>query len=101
MSVDEIKDKEDIIKYYITESISLAKSGQKVEIDKTKELQFPEELLTKFEKDPSFKKAFESLTPGRQRAYNIFFTAAKQAQKKISRIEKYSHKIMEGKGLND
>lgn len=87
-SVDEIEQKEDMIKHYIQESISLAKSGQKVEIDKTKELQFPEELLTKFEKDPSFKNAFDNLTPGRQRAYNIFFTTAKQAQTRISRIEK-------------
>ncbi len=65
------------------------------------ELVLPEELLAQFKKSASFKKAFNALTPGRQRAYNMFFTAAKQAATREKRIEKYKVQIISGKGIND
>jgi uncharacterized protein YdeI (YjbR/CyaY-like superfamily) len=60
-----------------------------------------EELDTILAKKLTLKKAFEALTPGRQRAYLLFFAAAKQSATRISRIESYSAKIMSGKGIND
>jgi uncharacterized protein YdeI (YjbR/CyaY-like superfamily) len=47
------------------------------------------------------KAAFEALTPGRQRAYLLYFSAAKQVATCESRIEKCTQKILDGKGLND
>jgi uncharacterized protein YdeI (YjbR/CyaY-like superfamily) len=49
----------------------------------------------------SLKTAFDALTPGRQRAYILYFSAAKQSKTQESRVEKYTQKILDGKGLND
>ena len=65
------------------------------------ELVLPDELLAQFKKSASFKKAFNALTPGRQRAYHMFFAAAKQSETRISRIEKFIPRILDGKGMND
>lgn len=89
------------LKAYIHEAIEVEKAGLKVEKNKNTELDFPEELLKKLESDLAFKKAFEALTPGRQRAYNMFFSAAKQSNTRVSRIEKYTQRILNGKGMND
>ena len=97
----EIIEKSKIIKAYIYKAIEIEKSGLEVDFKAKNELVFPEELLHKFEEDKSFKKAFLALTPGRQRAYNLHFTGAKQSQTKISRIEKYKDRILLGKGIND
>jgi uncharacterized protein YdeI (YjbR/CyaY-like superfamily) len=88
------------IKAYIQEAIVLEESGQKVEFKKKPE-QIPEELNTVFMKKPKFKKAFEALTPGRQRAYLLHFSAAKQSATRLSRIEKCIPDILAGKGMND
>ena len=89
-----------IIKTYIKEAIEIEKAGLKIESSKAT-LELPKELTEQFKKNIDFKKAFLALTPGRQRAYNIFFTAAKQSETRISRIEKYKKQILSGKGMND
>jgi uncharacterized protein YdeI (YjbR/CyaY-like superfamily) len=99
-SVQEINKLTTTIKSYIKEAIEIEKKGLKIEPINT-ELVLPEELLAQFKKSASFKKAFNALTPGRQRAYNMFFTAAKQAATRETRIEKYKDQIMSGKGIND
>jgi uncharacterized protein YdeI (YjbR/CyaY-like superfamily) len=99
--VEEIVKLEDILKTYINEAIEIEKAGLKVVLKKNSELNFIEELQQKLEEDPGFKSAFEALTPGRQRGYNIYFSQAKQAATRISRIEKVMSKIFEGKGWND
>jgi len=99
-SVQEINKLTTTIKSYIKEAIEIEKKGLKIEPINT-ELVLPEELLAQFKKSASFKKAFNALTPGRQRAYNMFFTAAKQAATRETRIEKYKGPIMSGKGIND
>ena len=99
-SVQEINKLITTIKSYIKEAIEIEKKGLKIEPINT-ELVLPEELLAQFKKSASFKKAFNALTPGRQRAYNMFFTAAKQAATRKTRIEKYKGQIMSGKGIND
>jgi len=100
-NVKEIIKLESVLKAYIFETIEIEKAGLKVDTSANKELVFPEELQNKFKKDKVFKKAFEALTPGRQRAYNMFFTEAKQSATRDARIEKYTQRILSGKGMND
>ena len=45
--------------------------------------------------------AFDALTPGRQREYNLYFSDAKQARTREARVEKHARKILDGKGLRD
>jgi len=99
-SVQEINKLTTTIKSYIKEAIEIEKQGLKIE-PANSELVLTDELLAQFKKSASFKKAFNALTPGRQRAYNMFFTAAKQAATRETRIEKYKGQIMSGKGIND
>lgn len=99
-SLQEIAKLKSTIKAYIKEAIEVEKSGQKVELRKNPE-PVPDELKEFFKKKPSLKKAFEALTPGRQRAYILHFSSARQSATRISRIEKYIPRILEGKGMND
>ncbi|EUJ22713.1 hypothetical protein PGRAN_12214 [Listeria grandensis FSL F6-0971] len=92
---------EPIIKAYIHEAIEVEKSGVEVEMKKETEFTVPEELQNRFEEQPAFKEAFEKLTPGRQRAYLLFFSAPKQSKTRDSRIDKYMDRIFDGIGLND
>lgn len=99
-SVQEITKMKATIKAYIKEAIELEKSGVKVAFKRKPEAA-PEELLQIFARKPAFKKAFEALTPGRQRAYILYFIGAKQAKTRMSRIEKFMPQILAGKGMND
>jgi len=100
-NADQIDNLELIIKKYIAESIENEKAGIKVDFEKNSELVFPEELINEFEVNPEFKDAFESLSKGRQRAYNLYFSGAKQSTTRQTRIEKYKDKILNGKGMDD
>jgi uncharacterized protein YdeI (YjbR/CyaY-like superfamily) len=90
-----------VIKAYIYEAIEIEKAGLKVALTESKDLKYPEELIQKMDELPEFKTAFQALTPGRQRGYNMHFTAAKQSATRIARIEKYLPRILRGKGIND
>ncbi len=96
----EIAAKAPTIKTYLREAIAAAKAGLKVET-KPRELPVPEELAEKFRKDPRFRRAFEALTPGRQRGYLFHFAGAKQSATRTARIEKAPPAILEGRGLLD
>ena len=101
-SVSEIKKLEPTIKKYLKEAIEIEKKGLKVEKDESSsKLIAPEELTAFFKSKPALKKAFEALTPGRQRAYLIHFSGAKQSSTRTSRIEKCIPLIMMGKGWNE
>ncbi|MEC2331148.1 YdeI family protein [Bacillus subtilis] len=100
-NVQEINELENILKAYIYEAIEVEKAGLKVEVNKNIELNIPEELQKKFDEIPALKIAFEALTPGRQRAYTLYFSQAKQSKTRESRVEKYVQKILDGKGLKD
>ncbi|MCR8644217.1 YdeI family protein [Paenibacillus sp. N1-5-1-14] len=100
-NANQIDEMADIIKAYILEAIEVEKSGLEVEYKKNDEYTIPEELQSKFNQDLNLKTAFESLTPGRQRQYLLYFSQAKQAKTRISRIEKCVLPILSGKGLND
>jgi uncharacterized protein YdeI (YjbR/CyaY-like superfamily) len=99
-SVAEIVEVETALNAYIKEAIEAEKAGLEVEYKKSPE-PLPEELQEKFTEMPALKKAFHALTPGRQRAYILHFSAAKQSQTRASRIEKCAPQILAGKGLND
>lgn len=92
---------ESTIKAYIDEAIEVEKAGLKVNLKKTTEFNMPKEFQNKLDKKPILRKAFASLTPGRQRAYLLYFSSPKQSKTRESRIEKCAPQILEGKGLND
>ncbi|MEH7330681.1 hypothetical protein CN330_18935 [Priestia megaterium] len=100
-NVQEIVEKEAVLKAYIYEAIEVEKAGLKVKAKKPEELIIPDELQHKFDEIPALKDAFTTLTPGRQRAYILHFSAAKQSKTRESRIEKCVPNILNGKGLND
>jgi uncharacterized protein YdeI (YjbR/CyaY-like superfamily) len=99
--IKEIVEKEPILKAYVYEAIEVEKAGLEVEFKKNTEYTVPEELQHKFDEIPALKDAFESLTPGRQRAYLLHFSAPKQSKTRESRVEKYMPQILDGKGIDD
>lgn len=90
-----------ILKAYIGDAIDVEKAGQKVPLKETREFSVPEELQDRLDADPALKAAFEALTPGRQRAYLLHFSAPKQSKTREARIDKFTPQILSGKGLND
>jgi len=100
-NVNEIIKLENTLKAYIKEAIEVEKSGVKVTLNKNTNLIFPVEFKNKLEEKPSLKLAFQALTPGRQRAYNLFFSAPKQSKTREARVEKCIPQILIGKGLDD
>jgi len=92
---------EKIVKAYVYEAIEVERAGLKVKLKKTSEFKIPEEFQKKLDKSTTLKKAFDALTPGRQRAYIFYFSQAKQSQTREARIEKYIKQILSGKGLDD
>jgi uncharacterized protein YdeI (YjbR/CyaY-like superfamily) len=100
-SVQEIVKLKAVLKAYIYEAIEIEKAGLKVSLKKTKEYQIPEEFQKHLNKSTELKTAFKSLTPGRQRGYILYFSSAKQAKTRESRIEKYIPQILKGKGVDE
>ncbi len=100
-NVQEIVALESIIKAYIYEAIEVEKAGLKVNLKTTSDFIIPEEFQTKLDEIPALKTAFESLTPGRQRAYILHFSQPKQSKTRLERIENCVPQILIGKGLND
>jgi uncharacterized protein YdeI (YjbR/CyaY-like superfamily) len=100
-NVREITTLEPVLKAYVSAAIEVDKAGLKVAYKKTDDFSIPHELQQKFARMPALKSAFKALTPGRQRAYLLYFAAAKQAKTRESRIEKYIDHILGGKGMDD
>lgn len=100
-SAGEIVQMQPVVKAYIYEAIEVEKAGLKVNLKKTTEFNIPEEFQHKLDKNPALKTAFEALTPGRQRGYLLYFSAAKQSKTRESRVEKYIPQILAGKGIDD
>src|SRR5579864_594190 len=100
-NAQEIVEMEAILKSYIYEAIEVEKAGLKVAFKKTTEFTTPEEFQNKLDEIPALKAAFDALTPGRQRAYILYFSAPKQSKTRESRVEKCTQKILNGKGLDD
>ena len=100
-NVDEIVEKQAILKNYIYEAIEVEKAGLEVKFKKTEEFILADEFKNRLDELPELKKAFEALTPGRQRAYMLHFSSPKQSKTRESRVEKCIPQILDGKGLND
>jgi uncharacterized protein YdeI (YjbR/CyaY-like superfamily) len=99
--VREIVEQEPILKAYVDQAIEVEKAGLKVTYKKTADFKIPEEFRTKLDAIPALKTAFKALTPGRQRGYLFYFSAAKQSKTRQERVEKWMPQILKGKGLND
>ena len=100
-NIKEIIKTETLLKAYIKDAIEIEKAGLKVELKKTGEFKISEEFQNKLDEIPALKAAFEKLTPGRQRAYLLHFSAPKQSKTRESRIKNCIQNILSGKGLND
>jgi uncharacterized protein YdeI (YjbR/CyaY-like superfamily) len=98
-SAKDITAKAATIKAYVREAIAVEKAGLRMKPKRTSDFSVPEELSERFRKDPRFKRAFEALTPGRQRSYLHHFAAAKQAATRAARIERAMAAIFEGRGF--
>ena len=98
-SAKDIRAKAATIKAYVREAIAIEKAGLRMKPRRTSDFPVPEELRQRFRRQPGFKRAFEALTPGRQRSYLYHFAAAKQSATRAARIEKAMPAIFEGKGF--
>src|SRR5205823_9698728 len=92
---------EPVLKVYIKEAIEVEKAGLEVNYKKTSEFVIPEEFQNRLVESPALKTAFDALTPGRQRGYILYFSAARQSKTREARVEKCVQHILDGKGLND
>ncbi|OIQ69751.1 hypothetical protein GALL_486460 [mine drainage metagenome] len=92
---------EDVLKSYVAEAMAIDAAGLKLPKRSPDALVYPDEFTAILADHPDLRTAFEALTPGRQRAYNIFFTAPKQSQTRTARVEKSIPRILDGKGLDD
>ena len=100
-NVKEITNLEKILKAYIYEAVEVERAGLQMKLKKTADFKIPEEFQKKLHKNKALKKAFEALTPGRQRGYIFYFSQPKQSKTREARVEKYIPHILEGRGLND
>lgn len=98
-SVDDVARLTDTLKAYIEEAIDVEDAG--LEVGPAPELVLVEELQHRLDRAPALKAAFEALTPGRRREYNLYFSDAKQAKSREARVDKYVEKILDGKGFRD
>lgn len=101
VSLQDVLKRKRMIQTWIQEAIQLEEAGTKVPLKKTAQFEMVEEFRIQLDKSKSLKKAFESLTPGRQRAYLLHFSGAKQATTREARVQKFIPKILEGKGIGD
>ncbi|MFB6456716.1 YdeI family protein [Chitinophaga sp. Hz27] len=97
----EIQQLKKTLKAYIQEAKDIEKAGLKVAMKKTEDYDVPEEFQQYLDKDAELRRAFEALTPGRQRAYLFFFGQPKTSKTREARVEKSIGAILDGKGLND
>jgi uncharacterized protein YdeI (YjbR/CyaY-like superfamily) len=98
-SAKEIRANAATIKAYVREALAVEKAGVRVKKRTTSDFPVPEELTERFRKDPRFRRAFQALTPGRQRGYLYHFAAAKQSATRAARIDKATPAIFEGRGF--
>jgi uncharacterized protein YdeI (YjbR/CyaY-like superfamily) len=100
-NVQEIVKLGPVLKRYVQQAMAVEKAGLKVAYKTTAEFKIPEEFQNTLDASPALKKAFAALTPGRQRGYLLFFSAAKQSATRAARVEKSRQRILDGMGLDD
>lgn len=100
-SVRDLAGREAALKAFVRQAIKIEQAGLKVEMKKTADFDMPAEFQARLAESAPLREAFAALTPGRQRAYLLFFSSAKRADTRMARIDKCAPKILEGLGLND
>lgn len=100
-SLEQLAQREKPLRALVKEALRVEKSGARVDFKEKTALELPAELTTKLKADPALAKAFKALTPGRQRAYVLFISGAKQSATRAARVEKHVERIRAGLGLND
>ncbi len=100
-NIQEINQQKKLITVYVSEACEVEDLGLKVELKKTSDYKIPGEFQIKLDENAKLKTAFETLTPGRQRAYLFYFSQAKQSKTRTLRVENAIEKILGGEGLND
>lgn len=100
-SAREVTSAKALLKKYVKEAVEVEKAGLKVSFKKPEQFVMAEEFQERLGESPALKKAFEGLTPGRQRGYLLYFSSAKQSKTRHDRVKKYIPKILKGKGLDD
>ncbi|MCE2483779.1 MAG: YdeI/OmpD-associated family protein [Alphaproteobacteria bacterium] len=98
-SVEDVDRLADTVAAYIDEAIAVEEAG--LTVGPAPEPVLVAELRSRLDEDPALKAAFEALTPGRQREYNLYFSGARQAKTRVARVEKYAPKILAGRGFRD
>jgi uncharacterized protein YdeI (YjbR/CyaY-like superfamily) len=98
-SVEDVDRLADTVAAYVREAIEVEAAG--LEVEPAPEPDLVEELQRRLDEDPALEAAFEALTPGRRREYNMYFSDAKKSGTRASRLEKYAQKILDGKGFRD
>ena len=98
-SVGDVEQRADAVRALVDQAKAVEDSG--AEVGPPPELVLVEELRDHLDRDPALKAAFDSLTPGRRREYNLYFASPKQAKTRQARVERYLEKILAGKGLRE
>jgi uncharacterized protein YdeI (YjbR/CyaY-like superfamily) len=98
-SVDDVTRLADTVTALVGEAIAVEDAG--LEVEPAGEPELVAELQERLAGDPDLAAAFDGLTPGRRREYNLYFSDAKKAETRAARIEKHAPKILAGKGLRD
>ncbi|MEJ1238325.1 DUF1801 domain-containing protein [Chryseolinea sp. T2] len=99
--VREVTGAKTLLKKFVQDAIKVEKAGLKVSFKKPEEFAMAEEFQERLGESAALRKAFEGLTPGRQRGYLLYFSAAKQSKTRHARVEKSIPDILKGKGLED
>lgn len=90
-----------VVRAYVREAMQVERAGLTVTRKSLEDYVMPEEFATRLQASPALKKAFESLTPGRQRGYLLHFSSAAQSRTRQARVERHVPRILVGKGLDD
>jgi uncharacterized protein YdeI (YjbR/CyaY-like superfamily) len=98
---EEVQNGKALLKKYVLAAVKIEKAGLKVPLKQTKEFEMPDEFIGILKEHTNIGTAFKKLTPGRQRAYLLYFSSAKQSATRTARIKKCIPKILDGKGLDD
>jgi uncharacterized protein YdeI (YjbR/CyaY-like superfamily) len=100
-NLKEIVRMERVLKSYIYEAIEVERAGLTMKLKKVADYKIPEEFQVRLSKNRTLKKAFDALTPGRQKSYIFHFSQPKLAKTREARVEKCIPQILKGKGLDD
>ncbi len=98
-SVDDVQRYADLVAGYLSEAIAVEEAGTSLPPRPQEDL--ADELQERLAGDPDLAAAFDDLTPGRQREYNLHVSSAKQASTRDRRVDRIVPWILDGKGLRD